>query len=136
MSSQQGIRQVEPLTIISDLVDTVEAVREILEANRPEQLEEAVGRFEDIQRKINDFPGGPAAIAAELERLPQEKNLEYRNLLERTKLQHETNQSLIKLAIQRNAALQSYSAQSNLSATYSSEGGVPLSSIGKLLGKT
>lgn len=136
MSSPPGIRQVEPLAIISDLVETVEAVREILETNHPEQLEEAVSRFEDIQRKIDQFPGGPAAIAAVLESLPAEKNSEYRELLERTKLQHETNQSLIKLAIQRNAALQSYSAQSNLAATYSSEGGVPLSSIGKLLGKT
>ena len=123
------------ISIIVRLAQAVEAVREILESNNPELLEDAVRVFEEIHREIELFPGGASAIALELNSLAKDKNEEYRALLEKARLQHETNQEMIRLAIQRNAALQSYSAQANLAATYSNEGGVPLGNVGKLLGK-
>jgi hypothetical protein len=39
------------------------------------------------------------------------------------------------LAMQRNAALQAYTAQSSSAATYSNEGGVAMVNSGQLLGK-
>jgi hypothetical protein len=67
--------------------------------------------------------------------LPEPDRSETQQLLEQAKLDHQINSQLIRLAMQRNAALQAYTAQSSAAATYSSEGGVAMVNPGQLLGK-
>jgi hypothetical protein len=55
--------------------------------------------------------------------------------LAQARADHATCGELIRLALQRNAALQAYTAQNDPAATYSAEGGVSMGSAGQLLGK-
>ena len=92
-------------------------------------------RVEGLNERLSNYPGGSDALRNQINQLEEPARDTIRAKLESARQQHDLNQSLIKLAIQRNVALQSYSAQMNLSATYSSDGGVPLAGSNNLLGK-
>ena len=111
------------------------AVTRILEDAHVTELETAVLRVETLNERLSNYPGGLDAIRTEINQLEEPARDQIRARLESARQQHDLNQSLIKLAIQRNVALQSYSAQTNFSATYSSDGGVPLAGSNNLLGK-
>lgn len=128
-----GIESLEVL--IGELCDAVLAVTAILQDARITELESAVLRVEALNERLSNYPGGSDEIRHQINRLEEPVRSSIRAKLESARRQHDLNQSLIKLAIQRNVALQSYSAQTNLSATYSSDGGVPLAGSNNLLGK-
>jgi len=121
--------------LITELCEAVFAVTTILQEARITELESAVLRVEALNERLSNYPGGSDALRNQINQLEEPARDVIRAKLESARQQHDLNQSLIKLAIQRNVALQSYSAQTNLSATYSSDGGVPLSSSNNLLGK-
>jgi hypothetical protein len=106
-----------------------------LQEARITELESGVLRVEALNERLSNYPGGSDALRNQINQLEEPTRNAIRAKLESTRQQHDLNQSLIKLAIQRNVALQSYSAQTNLSATYSSDGGVPLAGSNNLLGK-
>ena len=121
--------------LISELCSAVFAVTDILQAAQITELEPAVLRVEALNERLSKYPGGPDELRKQISKLDEPVRDVIRAQLESARQQHDLNQSLIKLAIQRNVALQSYSAQTNLSATYSSDGGVPLAGSNNLLGK-
>jgi hypothetical protein len=121
--------------LIGELCDAVFAVTDILQTARITELEPAVLRVEALNERLSKYPGGPEELRKQIGKLDEPVRDAIRAKLESARQQHDLNQSLIKLAIQRNVALQSYSAQTNLSATYSSDGGVPLAGSNNLLGK-
>jgi hypothetical protein len=121
--------------LINELCDAVFAVTSILQEARITELESGVLRVEALNERLSNYPGGSDALRNQINQLEEPTRNAIRAKLESTRQQHDLNQSLIKLDIQRNVALQSYSAQTNLSATYSSDGGVPLAGSNNLLGK-
>lgn len=121
--------------LVGELCEAVFAVTGILKEARLLELEAAVLRVEALNERLSSYPGGSEELRNQIDRLEEPTRNTIRAKLETARDQHDLNQSLIKLAIQRNVALQSYSAQTNLSATYSSDGGVPLTDSNKLLGK-
>jgi hypothetical protein len=124
-----------PAELIGELCSAVFAVTDILQTARITELEPAVVRVEALNERLSKYPGGPEELRKQIGKLDDPVRDVIRAKLESARQQHDLNQSLIKLAIQRNVALQSYSAQTNLSATYSSDGGVPLAGSNNLLGK-
>lgn len=121
--------------LINELCEAVFAVTTILQEARITELESGVLRVESLNERLSNYPGGSDALRNQINQLEEPTRDAIRAKLESARQQHDLNQSLIKLAIQRNVALQSYSAQTNLSATYSSDGGVPLAGSNNLLGK-
>jgi hypothetical protein len=86
-------------------------------------------------KALEDHPGGVEGLRQFIATLPEEEQKQLNTRLEQARWDHQLNSDLIRLAMQRNAALQAYAAQSSAGATYSSEGGVSFLGGGQLLGK-
>ena len=84
---------------------------------------------------LEDHPGGVEGLRQLIATFPEAQKQELNTRLEQARTDHQLNSDLIRLAMQRNAALQAYAAQSSAGATYSSEGGVSFLGGGQLLGK-
>ncbi len=83
---------------------------------------------------INAFPDGIDGLRAEIERAAERDKLRLRELIMKASVDHKVNGELIRLATQKNAALQATVAQQSASATYSERGQVP-SVLGSLLSR-
>jgi hypothetical protein len=123
------------LPLLSALAQSVAALRKVLESNELTSLEPVLAEVQSYLDKVNGFPGGTQGLQQAMAQLPEPTRSETQQLLEQAKLDHQINSQLIRLAMQRNAALQAYTAQSSAAATYSSEGGVAMVNTGQLLGK-
>jgi hypothetical protein len=123
------------LPLLSALAQSVAALRKVLESHELTALELVLAEVQSYLDKVNGFPGGTQGLQQAIEQLPEPTRSETQQLLEQAKLDHQINSQLIRLAMQRNAALQAYTAQSSAAATYSSEGGVAMVNPGQLLGK-
>ena len=86
-------------------------------------------------KALEDHPGGVEGLRQLIATLPEAQQQQLNARLTQARDDHQLNTDLIKLAMQRNAALQAYAAQSSAGATYSSEGGVSFLGGGQLLGK-
>ena len=86
-------------------------------------------------KALEDYPGGVEGLRQFIATLPEDEQTQLNTRLAQARDDHQLNTDLIKLAMQRNAALQAYAAQSSAGATYSSEGGVSFLGGGQLLGK-
>ena len=84
---------------------------------------------------LEDYPGGVEGLRQFIATLPEDEQTQLNTRLTQARDDHQLNTDLINLAMQRNAALQAYAAQSSAGATYSSEGGVSFLGGGQLLGK-
>ena len=123
------------LPLLGALARSVAALRKALESNELAALEPVLAEVQSYLDKVNAFPGGTQGLQQAIAQLAEPTRSETQQLLEQAKLDHQINSQLIRLAMQRNAALQAYTAQSSAAATYSSEGGVAMVNPGQLLGK-
>jgi hypothetical protein len=123
------------LPLLGALARSVAALRKALESNELTALEPVLAEVQSYLDKVNAFPGGTQGLQQAIAQLAEPTRSETQQLLEQAKLDHQINSQLIRLAMQRNAALQAYTAQSSAAATYSSEGGVAMVNTGQLLGK-
>lgn len=117
------------------VADSVALLKQTLEKNQLEALESAIAQVQVAMDALGAFPGGSDALVLAIDQLPAEQRAQARSLLQQAKLDHEVSGQLIRMAQQRNAALQAYTAQHSAAATYSSEGGVSMVGSGNLLGK-
>lgn len=122
-------------TLLMSLAQSVAALRRVLESNQLAEIEPVLVDVQSHLDKVNTFPGGAQGLQQAITLLAEPARTETQNLLEKAKLDHQINAQLIRLAMQRNAAMQAYSAQSSAAATYSNEGGVAMVNTGQLLGK-
>jgi flagellar biosynthesis/type III secretory pathway chaperone len=125
--------QIHPL--LDEVVQAVSSLRQLLEQQRLTELESALVSTQLAVTKLNAYPGGVAGLRAAIDALPDDLRESAVNKLQLAKQDYDINAELIRLAMQRNAALQAYAAQSSAAATYSSEGGVSMVNMGSLLGK-
>jgi flagellar biosynthesis/type III secretory pathway chaperone len=127
--------EVQALPLLEQVSTSVGTLRQTLEQHALPNLEAALIETETALQALNRFPGGIAGLRQAMDLLPGELRDRCHQLLEQAKQDHQINAELIRLAMQRNAALQAYTAQSSSAATYSSEGGVAMVNSGQLLGK-
>ncbi len=124
---------------VSDLVEQVAhavgQLRTTLEKHELPGLEAAILKAQQALQSLENFPGGVDGLRKRIAILSIDEQKLLNEQLEQARSDHQINAELIRLALQRNAALQAYAAQSSAAATYSSEGGVSFLGGGQLLGK-
>ncbi len=124
---------------VSDLVEqvahAVAQLRTTLEKHELPGLEAAILKAQQALQSLENFPGGVDGLRKRIAILSIDEQKLLNEQLEQARSDHQINAELIRLALQRNAALQAYAAQSSAAATYSSEGGVSFLGGGQLLGK-
>jgi hypothetical protein len=86
-------------------------------------------------KSLENHPGGVDGLKQLIASFSEEQQKELNDRLAQARSDHQLNGELLRLAMQRNAALQAYAAQTSASAIYSSEGGVSFLGGGQLLGK-
>jgi len=109
-------------------------LRTALEANDMDRLPAALDLTNIALDAINQYPGGAEKLKSDIGQFPEEQKQMLMNLLDEASINHQVNGDLIRLAMQRSAAMQSFIAQQAPSATYDSEGGVP-GSVGGVLSR-
>jgi hypothetical protein len=112
----------------------VQNLRSALEANDVDQLPAALDQTNDALDAINQYPGGAQKLKEDIGLFPEDQKQILMSLLDEASVNHQINGDLIRLAMQRSAAMQSFIAQQAPSATYDSEGGVP-GSVGGVLSR-
>ena len=121
-------------SFLQKIADAVENLRSALEANDVDQLPAALDQTNIALDAINQYPGGAQKLKEDIALFPQEQQQALMTLLDEASVNHQINGDLIRLAMQRSAAMQSFIAQQAPSATYDSEGGVP-GSVGGVLSR-
>ena len=122
-------------TLVEQVANAVAELRTTLEKHELPGLETAILNSQMALKALEDHPGGVEGLRQLIATFPEAQQQELNNRLEQARTDHQLNSDLIRLAMQRNAALQAYAAQSSAGATYSSEGGVSFLGGGQLLGK-
>lgn len=123
------------LDLLHRVQTAVGGLHEALQHLHPEKLEPALLQVQQALEELGHYPGGLDGLSKDIDRLPAEQRQQARTLLEQARSTHQINSGLLQLALQRNAAMQSYVAQESTSATYGSDGGVQSGVGGQLLGK-
>jgi hypothetical protein len=121
--------------LVEQVSKAVAELRTTLENHALPGLETAILNSQMALKALEDHPGGVEGLRQFIATLPEEEQKQLNTRLEQARADHQLNSDLIRLAMQRNAALQAYAAQSSAGATYSSEGGVSFLGGGQLLGK-
>jgi flagellar biosynthesis/type III secretory pathway chaperone len=124
----------EMLAFLQKISGAVLDLRSALEANDMERLPVALDLTNIALDAINQYPGGAEKLKADIGQFPAEQKQNLMALLDEASINHQINGELIRLAMQRSAAMQSFIAQQAPSATYDSEGGVP-GSVGGVLSR-
>ena len=88
-------------------------------------MTDALAKTQVALDELNAYPGGIEQLKMDIDQLPSPLKEEVNAKLEAATLDHQINGELIRLAIQKNAALQAYVAQQSDSATYSNKGSIP-----------
>jgi len=109
-------------------------LRTALEANDMNRLPAALDLTNVALDAINQYPGGVEKLKKDIGQFPENQKQRLMGLLDEASVNHQINGDLIRLAMQRSAAMQSFIAQQAPSATYDSEGGVP-GSVGGVLSR-
>ncbi len=121
--------------LVEQVATAVSELRTTLENHALPGLESAILNSQMALQALEDYPGGVEGLRQFIATLPEDEQIQLNTRLTQARDDHQLNTDLIKLAMQRNAALQAYAAQSSAGATYSSEGGVSFLGGGQLLGK-
>jgi hypothetical protein len=116
------------------IAGAVRNLRDILEAGDMERLQSALDLTNSALDAINQYPGGAEKLKADVHQFPPDEKTILLSLLDEASVNHQINGELIRLAMQRSAAMQSFIAQQAPSATYDSVGGVP-GSVGGVLSR-
>lgn len=121
--------------LVEQVAQAVAMLRSTLEKHELPGLEAAILNTQMALQALDKHPGGVAGLRQLIATFPADQQKQLNDQLEQARQDHLLNGELIRLALQRNAALQAYAAQSSAAATYSSEGGVSFLGGGQLLGK-
>jgi hypothetical protein len=135
MTDTAGTMPFDALRAFLEKIDTaVRDLRSALEANDMDRLPAALELTNAALESINGYPGGAEKLRGDINQFPEGQKEQLLNLLNETSTNHQINGDLIRLAMQRSAAMQSFIAQQAPSATYGSDGGVP-GSVGGVLSR-
>jgi len=121
--------------LVEEVAQAVHALRITLENHELPGLEAAILNSQMALKGLENHPGGVEGLKQLIATYSEAQQKELNDRLAQARADHQLNSELLRLAMQRNAALQAYAAQSSASATYSSEGGVSFFGGGQLLGK-
>ena len=121
--------------LVEQVAQAVSELRITLENHALPGLEAAIVNSQMALKSLENHPGGVDGLKQLIATFTPEQQSLLNERLEEARSDHQLNRDLIRLAMQRNAALQAYAAQSSAGATYSSEGGVSFLGGGQLLGK-
>ena len=121
--------------LVEQVAQAVMQLRVTLENNELPGLEAAIVNSQMALKGLEAHPGGVEGLRQLITTFPADAQKQLNDRLEEARSNHQLNSDLIRLAMQRNAALQAFAAQSSAGATYSSEGGVSFMGGGQLLGK-
>jgi hypothetical protein len=121
--------------LVEEVAQAVHALRMTLENHELPGLEAAILNSQMALKGLENHPGGVDGLKQLIATYTEEQQKQLNDRLAQARSDHQLNTELLRLAMQRNAALQAYAAQSSASATYSSEGGVSFFGGGQLLGK-
>lgn len=110
---------------ISQVASAVGLLRAALEAEDIDALPDAIAGAQQALDQLNTYAGGVEQLRIDMDNLPSPLREEVKTQLEQATVDHHINGELIRLAAQKNAALQAFIAQQSDSATYSSTGNVP-----------
>jgi len=127
-------------TLVLQVSQAVKDLRLALESNEIDTLEAILVQTSQALEAINGYGGsllakdGVEKLKTDILALPETDSNRLMSALEQASIDHQVNGELIKLAMQRSAALQSFVAQQSLGATYEIGGGIPGTS-GSLLSK-
>jgi len=121
--------------LVEQVSSAVSELRTTLENHELPGLETAILNSQMALKALEDHPGGVEGLRKLIATFSEEQQGQLNSRLAQARTDHQLNSELIRLAMQRNAALQAYAAQSSAGATYSSEGGVSFLGGGQLLGK-
>ena len=126
--------------LVTQVAHAVSDLRRTLESNEVEALEATLAQTSNALNAINGYAGGMPRgggvekLRADILALGEPDSQRLMAELNQASIDHRVNGELIKLAMQRSAALQSFVAQQSLGATYEIGGGIPGVS-GNLLSK-
>ena len=135
MTDFTGTMPFDALRAFLEKIDiAVRDLRSALEANDMDRLPAALELTNAALESINGYPGGAEKLRGDINQFPEGQKEQLLNLLNETSTNHQINGDLIRLAMQRSAAMQSFIAQQAPSATYGSDGGVP-GSVGGVLSR-
>lgn len=110
---------------VDQVANAVSFLRNTLENNRIDDLTDALAKAQAALDQMNAYPGGVEQLRKDITALEQPLRQEIEDKLQKAGVDHQINGELIKLAMQKNAALQAFMAQQSDSATYSSSGSIP-----------
>ena len=122
------------LAFLEKINIAVRGLRAALEANDMDRLPNALELTNLALDSIYGYPGGVEKLKGDINQFPEGQKEKLVGLLNETSTNHQINGDLIRLAMQRSAAMQSFIAQQAPSATYGSDGGVP-GSVGGVLSR-
>lgn len=120
--------------IISSMASSVRELRVALDEQRIDDYPQAIENAQKALDVITQFPGGPEQLRGEIDRCSEQEKLRLRELLMQASVDHKVSGELIRLAMQKNAALQANMAQQSHAATYSGRGQIP-GVLGSLLSR-
>jgi hypothetical protein len=126
--------------LVLKVSQAVKDLRLALESNEIDALEAILEQTSQALEAINGYGGSQKAeegiqkLKADILALAELDSKRLMNSLDQASIDHQVNGELIKLAMQRSAALQSFVAQKSLGATYEIGGSIPGAS-GNLLSK-
>jgi hypothetical protein len=121
--------------LIEQVALAVHELKVTLENHALPNLENAILNSQMALQSLENHPGGVDGLKQLIASYPEDQQKQLNERLAQARADHQLNGELLRLAMQRNAALQAYAAQSSASAIYSSEGGVSFLGGGQLLGK-
>ena len=121
--------------LIEQVAQAVHELKVTLENHALPNLETAILNSQMALTSLENHPGGVDGLKQLIASFSEEQQKELNDRLAQARSDHQLNGELLRLAMQRNAALQAYAAQTSASAIYSSEGGVSFLGGGQLLGK-
>ena len=119
---------------VDQVASAVSFLRVTLENNRIDDLTDALAKAQAALDQMNSYPGGVEQLRKDITALDQPLRQEIEDKLQKAGVDHQVNGELIKLAMQKNAALRATVAQQSAEATYSDRGHVP-SVLGSLLSR-
>jgi len=122
------------LTFLKGVASAIEGLRFALEANDMDQLPASLDSTNQALDAIQSYPGGTDKLKQDIHQFESEQTQQLLTLLDEASVNHQINGDLIRLAMQRSSAMQSFIAQQAPSATYGSDGGVP-GSVGGVLSR-
>jgi hypothetical protein len=124
----------EMLQFLKGIASAIEGLRASLEANDMDRLPESLDSTNLALDAIQGYPGGTDKLKQDIHQFEPVQTEQLLALLNEASLNHQINGDLIRLAMQRSSAMQSFIAQQAPSATYGEDGGVP-GSVGGVLSR-